>query len=316
MEFGKQIIYMSPGDDFEGYYLLTQASVKTSSNGRPYLNVTISDAGGSIDGKQWDYSGSINQSDEGKIVKIRGDVQDYKGNNQITIRKIRLATAEDPYEISDIIPTAPIDSVKELEYIRALIESLDDPEYRKICEYMLDRHVTVFGRLPAAKSVHHSFLSGLLMHTANMLRIADFLSTDIYPETVNRSLLIAGTLLHDFAKGREFSVNELGTVTGTTPDGLLLGHLVMGAEEIGQLGKELEISSEKTVLLQHMILSHHGKPEFGAAVIPCIAESELLSYIDLMDSRMEIYAEHYEKMEPGETSSRIFSLEKRIYRHE
>ena len=96
---------------------------------------------------------------------------------------------------------------------------------------------------------------------------------------------------------------------------MLIGHLVLEDEEIAQLGREMEIPEEKLLMLRHMILSHHGKPEYGAAVIPCIAEAEMLSYIDLLDSRMEIYAENFETVEKGCFSDRIFSLEKKIYNH-
>ena len=98
-------------------------------------------------------------------------------------------------------------------------------------------------------------------------------------------------------------------------EGMLIGHLVMGAEEVGRVWRELELPEEKLVLLQHMLLSHHGTPEFGAAVIPAIAEAELLSYIDLLDSRMEIYAETLENLMPGHFSDRVFSLEKKIFHH-
>ena len=105
-------------------------------------------------------------------------------------------------------------------------------------------------------------------------------------------------------------------VTDYSMKGQLLGHLVMGAEEVAKISKELDIDGEKAVLLQHMVLSHHGEPEFGAAVKPMCAESELLSYIDMIDSRMEIYRETLENMKPGEFSNRIFALEKRVYRHQ
>ena len=123
------------------------------------------------------------------------------------------------------------------------------------------------------------------------------------------------TLLHDFAKLEEFTVSQLGLVTGSSTKGQLLGHLVMGAQEVAEVARELGIDEEKSVLVQHMLLSHHGQPEFGAAVVPQCAEAELLSYIDNIDSRMEIYRENFEKLQPGEFSQRIFALEKRVYRH-
>ena len=152
------------------------------------------------------------------------------------------------------------------------------------------------------------------MHTGNMLKIADQLAS-LYADTVDRDLLLAGTLLHDFAKEEEFAFSELGLVTEYSTKGRLLGHLTMGAQEIAEIAKELHVPEEKSVLLQHMILSHHGEPEFGAAVRPQCAESELLSLIDLIDSRMEIYRETFASVPEGKFSQRIFALDKQIYHH-
>lgn len=315
MEYNKQISLMTPGMSVEGFYMLRSATVRVTNSGKPYLNTVICDCSGAVEGKVWDYTGMIDSSCEGKIVKIRADVQEFKGANQLNISKIRLSREDDEYDLNEIVPVAPIDAMKELDYVRDLIASIEDSDYRKVCEYMLDKHILSFSRIPAGKTVHHSFLCGLLMHTGSMLRIADFLSSNIYPDAVDRSLLLAGTLLHDFAKEKEYAVSELGLITDFTVEGVLLGHLVMGAEEIGNVGLELDIPHEKILLIKHMILSHHGEPEHGAAVVPCIAEAELLSYIDLMDSRMEIYAETLENMEPGKFSDRIWSLDKKIYHH-
>ena len=152
------------------------------------------------------------------------------------------------------------------------------------------------------------------MHTGNMLKIADQLA-ELYADTVDRDLLLAGTLLHDFAKEEEFTFSELGLVTEYSLKGKLLGHLAMGAQEIAEIAKELNVPEEKSVLLQHMILSHHGEPEFGAAVRPQCAESELLALIDLIDSRMEIYRETFASVPAGKFSQRIFALDKTIYHH-
>ena len=179
---------------------------------------------------------------------------------------------------------------------------------------MLRRHGERFREIPAAKSVHHSFINGLLMHTGNMLKIAECVAS-IYKETVDRDLLLAGTLLHDFGKEAEFEFSELGLVTDYSLKGKLLGHLTMGAEEIGEVGKELGLPQEKIVLLQHMILSHHGEPEFGAAVRPQCAESDLLSMIDLIDSRMEIYRETFQTVPAGSFSGKVFALDRSIYHH-
>ncbi|MBR6259687.1 MAG: HD domain-containing protein, partial [Oscillospiraceae bacterium] len=233
---------------------------------------------------------------------------------QVTVDRIRLKKDDDNVDISSLVPVAPIDAKKAMGEIEAIAASIEDGDYRRVCQTLLSRHKEAFMTIPAAKSVHHGFLSGLLMHTLNMLRTADFLS-GLYGETVDRSLLLAGTCLHDLGKEREFQYSDLGLVTEYSVEGELLGHLVMGAQEIREVCRELSVPEDKAVLLQHLILSHHGEPEFGAAVRPICAEAELLSLIDKIDSRMEIYRENLEALNVGEFSQRIFALDNKIYRH-
>lgn len=315
MEYNKSIQDMVPGDKVEGFYLLKEAYQKVSSNGKPFLSAVIADKTGTIDVKVWDYSGPVGaQEDIGKVVKIRGDVSEFKGSPQLSLSNVRMALPEDNCDTSRLVAVAPIDRDETLEKVRALIASLEDSDYRQVAQRMLETHLEAFRSIPAAKSVHHSFLSGLLMHTANMLQLADFLA-GLYPQVIDRSLLLTGTLLHDFAKEIEFQFSELGIVTDYSLKGQLLGHLVMGAQEVSNVCTELGTPEEKSLLLQHMILSHHGEPEFGAAVRPEFAEAELLSYIDLVDSRMEIYSETLPSVPAGSFSGRIFALDKRIYHH-
>lgn len=314
MEYNVKIADFQIGSVVEGFYVLKDASAKTTANGRPYLQCQISDRSGFITGFYWDYPGPIGAEQIGAVVKIRGEVTSYRGSPQLTGHRIRLANERDVYDKSLLVPVAPINVDERMHEIQALISSLDDIHYRSICEQMLTRHGDVFSAIPAAKTVHHSFLNGLLMHTSNMLKTADFLA-GIYSDVIDRNLLIAGTLLHDFAKKEEFVFSELGLATGYAVKGQLLGHLVMGAQEVASVANELGVPEEKSVLLQHMLLSHHGQPEFGAAVVPMCAEAELLSEIDLMDSRMEIYAENLAEVPQGSFSNRIFALEKKIYHH-
>jgi 3'-5' exoribonuclease len=314
MQYNKMICDMEVGDQVEGFYILKGAYPKTASNGRPFLNATLSDESGAVDAKVWDYPGPIGVADEGKVIKIQGEVSEFRGSIQIIINKLRLAEERDQVDISRLVPVAPVDAEGWYREVQQLTASIEDGDYRAICDEMLSRHGKEFFSIPAAKSVHHGFINGLLMHTANMLRTADFFA-GLYADVVDRSLLLAGTLLHDFAKAEEFTFSQLGLATDYSMKGQLLGHLVMGANEVAEIAKELNVPEEKSVLLQHMLLSHHGEPEFGAAVKPMCAESELLSLIDKVDSRMEIYREAMEELEPGEFSGRIFALEKKIYKH-
>lgn len=316
MEYNKLIAGMHTGDDVEGFYVLKDAFLKTTAAGKPFLSGVLADRSGTIDLKVWDYSGPIgaNPADAGRIVKIRGQVSEFKGAPQLTAGRIRMADGNDQYDVSALVPVAPIDPDERLQEIRRLIDSMEDADYQSVARTMLERHLEAFRSIPAAKSVHHSFLSGLLMHTSNMLRLADYLS-GLYAGIIDRSLLLTGTLLHDFAKEREFTFSGLGMVTDYSLSGQLIGHLVMGAQEVQQCAESLGLPQEKSLLLQHMILSHHGEPDFGAAVRPMCAEAELLSLIDLVDSRMEIYAEALQELPEGTFSGRIFALDKKIYRH-
>lgn len=306
---------LKTGTSIEGCYILKDASVKLASNGRKYLSGVLSDASGEADLMMWDYQGTVGAADIGEAVLIRGNVGEYRGAVQITGARIQLAP-EGSYDVTDLVPSAPIDRKKALDYIKETVASMQDGDYRAITETLLQRNIEAFSTVPAAKSVHHGFLYGLLMHTAYMLRTADFLSKQ-YAAVIDRDLLIAGTVLHDMAKTEEFCLSKYGLVTDYSTKGQLMGHLVAGATNIDKVSAELGIDSRKSMLLQHLVLSHHGTPEHGAAVVPLCAEAELLHYIDLIDSRMEIYAENLAAMQPDTFSPKsIFALEHKIYKHE
>lgn len=314
MEYNKSISEMCTGDGVEGFYILKTAAVKTSANGKPFLSAVLADKNGTIEARAWDYAGPISTAQEGKVVKIRGTVSEYRGARQVMIERIRLAEAGDPVNQSALVPVAPIDTKAAFQEVAELVGSMGDRDYQAVCRLLLERYGEAFRTIPAAKSVHHSFVGGLLMHVLYMLRLADFLAEQ-HKDIVDRDLLLAGTLLHDLAKEQEFTRSELGLVTDYSVKGQLLGHLVMGAQAVARAAEEAGIPEEKSVLLQHMILSHHGEPEFGAAVRPMCVESELLACIDLIDSRMEIYRETFEEVPVGTFSGRIFALEKKIYHH-
>lgn len=303
------------GQSISGFYLLKQAALRSTTAGKPYLSGVLADRTGTVELKVWDYAGPIGTAEEGKIVCLTGRVSEFKGSLQVTADRIRLATDQDNYKLSELVPIAPIDLARTMAELEQMLGKMKDRDYQAVCREMFRRHREAFVTIPAAKSVHHGFLNGLLMHTVNMMKVAGYLAGQ-YGDFLDADLLLAGTFLHDFAKIREFKCSSAGLVTDYSVKGQLLGHLVMGAQEVCEVCRELSVPEEKSILLQHMILSHHGQPEFGAAVLPQCAESELLSYIDMIDSRMEIYREMLEKTDAGDFSERIFALDnKRIYRH-
>ena len=316
MEYNKPIKAMALGDAIEGFYILRSAAGKLTNTGKPFLLLTLADRSGAMEGKIWDYAGPIGKAQEGKVVKIRGSVGEFRGALQVTVERIRLAEDSDAVDLSALVPEAPIDRDSALKEVQATLESIEDADYRALALELLRRHQADFPEIPAAKSVHHGFLRGLLMHTGNMLKLADFLAA-LYADTVDRSLLLAGTFAHDLQKSREFVLSDLGLATDYSVAGQLLGHLVMGAQEAAEVARELGTPEEKSLLLQHLILSHHGEPEFGAAVKPACAEAELLSYIDGIDSRMEICRENLAETPEGQFSQRIFALDgRRMFRHQ
>ena len=301
-------------DHVDGFYILEDAYAKQSSNGKPFLSLVLADCSGSMEGKVWNYAGPVGPEDVGQVIKVTGAVTAFRDTLQVTVDTIRLAVDSDRYDLADLVPTAPIDGEKAWARICELVDSLEDGDYQAICRDLLETYGQRFRTVPAAKSVHHGFVRGLLMHTVNMAELADHMA-GVYGEVIDRSLLLAGTILHDIAKCDEFITSDLGLVTDYSMRGNLLGHLVMGAQLVAGAAERLHTPEEKSVLLQHMLLAHHGEPEFGAAVRPICAESELLSYIDKIDSRMEIYAETLPEVPVGGVSKRIFALDHRIYHH-
>ena len=200
MEYNKLIAEMSLSDEVEGFYVLKAAYPKTTATGKTFLSVS-----------------------------------EFRGTPQITVDRIRLADDNDTYDLSALVPVAPIDVDTTMAEVERLISSITDADYRKICSTMMARHKESLKTIPAAKSVHHGFISGLLMHTATMMKTADFLA-GLYGDIIDRSLLLAGTFLHDFAKESEFTFSQLGLVTEYSVKGQLLGHLVMWAPCDGRTG--------------------------------------------------------------------------------
>ena len=315
MEYNKWIADFQTGDEVEGFYVLKTAASKISNSGKPFLSASLADRSGAIETKMWDYAGPVGTADEGSVVKIRGTVSEFRGSLQLILSRIRPVQEGDRYSLGDLVPVAPVDAEEAWQELMGLVDGLEDRDYAAVCRRVLERYGERFRTVPGGKSMHHSFVSGLLMHTLYMVRTADYLA-GLYRDVVNRDLLLAGTLLHDAAKCDEFVTSPLGLVTEYSVRGQLLGHLVMGAQAAAKAAGELGIPEEKSVLLQHMLLSHHGDPAFGAAVRPMCAESELLSLIDLVDSRMEIYREALAETEPGQFSRRVFALDKKVFRHQ
>ena len=308
----KKVKEMAVDDAVEGFFLLKNPVPKTTQSGKTFLSFKLADASGEIEGIFWDYDGTLHATNAGKPAKVRGTISDYNGKRQITVTQIRAAKEGDPIDMNALVPAAPIDPKQTYTQMVNLLDTIQDPEYKQICVEMLARNRELLSCIPAAKSVHHAFRYGLLMHTYFMMCHADYMSK--FYQFVDCDLLMAGTFCHDLAKAKEYSLSSVGLVTDYSIPGYLLGHLYMGAAEIDRISREIGVSEEKSMLLQHMLLSHHGKPEYGAAVVPKTAEAMLLSMIDDLDAKMELIREALEGQAQGMTES-VWALGYKLYRH-
>lgn len=299
---------INPGQSVEGVLLLKTLSVKTTRTGKEYFDVVLCDKYAEIPCKMWDVPQAL--IDEplavGDLIYASFQVEEYEGNLQGKIRCLRPVLLTDAYDKSEIIPISPIEPQNLYDYILKVASEFKNEELRSIVEYIYAENKELLLFMPAAKSVHHDFVGGLLFHTFGMLRTAQAIS-HIYP-SVNKELLCAGVILHDIYKTREFSTGPVGLVTEYSTCGNLLGHISMGATYISKVCDKLNVSEETSMLLQHMILSHHGEPEMGSAIVPKILEAKLLNLCDTIDAQVEIFNKALKGVEPGSFSQKVFAL--------
>lgn len=299
----------------EGYAVIKQCDVKTAKNGNSYLDLVLSDKEGEMYAKLWDYNEySHDKYEANMFVKVRGTISKYNGNDQFRIERIRPVVESDGVNIADYVKSADYTGDDMFNYLTSLVNDFKDEDLKKVVSYLLEENKEKILYFPAAFRLHHAIRSGLLMHTSSIVKLCESVCK-VYP-FVNRELLISGAILHDIAKTVEFDVRETGIASGYTVKGNLIGHLVMGAMMVKEAGDKLNIDPEKSMLLQHMILSHHGVPEFGAAVRPSFLEAELLSQLDSMDACVYEIMDAVSGVEKGEFTNRLWALDDRkFYKH-
>ncbi|MFD1739109.1 3'-5' exoribonuclease YhaM [Bacillus salitolerans] len=305
----KGITHYEVGEQVD-VYLLVKSSVKgVASNGKPFLSLVLQDQTGDIEAKLWDCS----PEDEAdympeKIVKVFGDIQNYRGKNQLKIRNIRSVSDLDNVSISDFLEVAPLEKDEMMSKITQYIFEMRNPNIQRITRHLLKKHQAAFIQYPAATKNHHEFISGLAYHVVSMLDLAKAISS-LYP-SLDKDLLYSGVILHDLGKVMELS-GPISTVY--TTEGNLLGHITIMVNEIGKAAEELGIHGEEVMILQHIVLSHHGKAEWGSPKPPLIKEAEILHYIDNLDAKMNMLDRALERVKPGEFSDRVFALDNRAF---
>ncbi len=299
----------------EGFCIIKSIEKKTSSKGDSYLDMMLGDKDGEINAKLWRYTPELHGEYEANaLVKIRGMISPYNGVDQLKIERIRHTNKEDNVDVQDFVKTATYSGEEMFEELFKIAENFNDSELSKIVTAILKDNRMCLVYWPAAFKLHHAMRGGLLLHTLSIVRLCEKVC-EIYP-FVDKELLISGAILHDIAKLTEFSVAESGIATGYSAEGNLLGHLAMGAMVIERYAEKLGISQKTAMLLEHMVLSHHGEPEFGAAVRPMFIEAELLSELDLMDSRIFEMREAILDTKEDDFSGRIWAMDNRkLFNH-
>ncbi|MBR0439595.1 MAG: HD domain-containing protein [Bacilli bacterium] len=303
----KMISELNDGMHINGQYLIANSAKCVNNVGAAYLNLELKDSSGSINAKKWEVS---LQDEEifkvGNVVSIEGEVLKYKESLQI---KILSAEAVNPSDIDVVkfIKQPPVNKEELIKRFNAHVESIKNEDCRKILDYLIKRLSPKIFEYPAAVSVHHDYASGLLMHTVSMADHGVYFS-NYYPD-VDKDILLTGILLHDLGKTIEF---EGPIIYKYSLEGRLLGHISLMVSEIRRAAEGLKITSEVPLLLEHMVLSHHGQIEFGSPVLPMTKEALLLSMIDNIDSKMVIVEKALEGVKPGEFSSKVFPLDNRF----
>lgn len=305
----KGIMDYSIGDSFIGFMLIKEASKGTASNGKPFLTLIFRDHTGEIEAKLW----GATKEDESlytteQIVKLKGEVSEFRGRSQLRIMSIRQAKITDGVQVADFIENAPVQKEVLVEKLNEAVFEMQNPTMQRIVRAFIKKYQEDLFVYPAASKNHHAYASGLIHHIVGMLDLARELHK-LYPQ-LNKDLLYAGIILHDLGKIRELS----GVVTTSyTIEGKLLGHIPMMVEEIGHMARELQVDGEEVVVLQHLVLSHHGKAEWGSPTPPLVQEAEVLHFIDLIDAKMNMLNRALEHVKPGEFTERLFPMENRAF---
>jgi 3'-5' exoribonuclease len=285
----KYIGTLREGEKINEIYLCKYKQAAVTKNGKPYDNVILQDKTGTLEAKIWDPgSVGIEEFEAMDYVAVTGDVNSYQGNLQCSIKRARKA-AEGEYDPKDYLPVSSRDVDEMYAELLGYVDSVKNPYLNRLLGVFFKNEdfAKRFKFHSAAKSVHHGFVGGLLEHTVSVTRNCDFFAKN-YP-ILNRDLLLTAAMFHDVGKLKELSVFPENDYTD---EGQLLGHIVIGAEWVGE--EIRKIDGFPTVLaneLKHCILAHHGELEFGSPKKPALVEAFALSFADNLDAKMETVKE-------------------------
>ncbi len=268
-----------------GVFLVHSKEIRQKKNGDLYLSLVLGDRTGEVDAKMWDNIAEVMDTfDRDDFVRVRGVLNTYQGRPQFSIHKLQRVD-ESEVDIADFFPLSARDVEEMAAELKAVISGVGNPHLKRLLEEIFNdpEIASRFSRAPAAKTVHHAYLGGLLEHVLSLVKLCRLVASH-YPE-IDADLLVTGALLHDVGKIYELSFDRS---FGYTSEGQLLGHIVIGLRIIEEKLRRLPgFPGRLRDLVEHMVLSHHGHLEFGSPKLPMFAEALLLHYLDDMDSKLE-----------------------------
>lgn len=278
------------GDRVFDIYLCKHKQSAVTKNGKAYDNVILQDKTGTIDAKVWDPNNpGIGDFDTLDYIEVYGEITSFQSALQLNVKRIRKCD-EGEYDPSDYLPVSSKDIEQMFQELLNIIKSIKNPYYKKLLEtfFVTDAEFArTFKASSAAKRIHHGFVGGLLEHTLGVAKLCDYLCT-AYP-VLKRDLLLTAAICHDIGKVREIS---LFPENDYTDDGQLLGHIVMGAQMVAERAAGIEEFPHYLLAqLQHCILAHQGKLEFGSPKTPALMEALALYHADDMDAKLETFKE-------------------------
>ncbi|MCL2102953.1 MAG: HD domain-containing protein [Syntrophorhabdaceae bacterium] len=299
MQKKKFVKDITEGEQIRDLFLVAGKAQLTSNTGKAYLSLQLRDRTGVLEARVWDRAEEIGKRfQRNDIVEIIGNSISYQGRIQLKIHDVR--RYEGPKELSEYLPVSRkgIDTLWEL--LRGYVAAVKDTDYRRLLSAVfLDPGATKtaerFRKAPGGKTMHHDYIGGLLEHTVSVAGVCRFLSS--HYEGVNADLLMTGALLHDLGKISELSYEGAFEYTD---EGRLLGHLYMGAEFVDKIcGAIPGFPHEKTMLVKHMVLSHHGELEYGSPKRPKIIEAVLLHFAENMDAKVTAFNDAVSELPEG-----------------
>ncbi len=280
------------GDSCRGIYLCRSKQVLTAKTGKTYYSLTLQDKTGTMDAKVFDINSGIDEFDSMDYIDVTGQVSSFQGNLQWKLTRIRKCT-EDEYNPDDYMMASKYNRDEMYGKLMNIMSSVKNTYLRQLIDMYFvndEAFIKEFKNHSAAKSVHHSFIGGLLQHTLWVVSLCNYLA-DMYP-LLDKDLLLTAALFHDIGK-----MNELAEFPACeyTDDGQLLGHIFIGAELIGEAVKKIpDFPPRLATELRHCILAHHGELEFGSPKKPALAEAFALNMADNTDAKLQIFTEVFD----------------------